>query len=345
MTDRKRYKQKWLVLFLVVVAITAIGTKASAEQNIRVIIDGVEQKFSPAPLIENGRVLVPMRQLFETLGAEVTWYEDSRMVVGKRNGITVCIFVDSNFALVNGQEYISDVPPRIIENRTFLPLRFVAETLGDYVTWDRATRTITIQRRASQAPVSPEPQHQQVPPVPIPSDVEYQQIPQTFISPETEYFINRIDKAINLLERKKKQYLAQIDSQVEEALANARETVEHNKRMLRQAFLSQLEEKRIDWAQRGLSLEDPIWKDFEAEVLRQMNQELAKQEEYYDSVKEDAEAWRRQVIANDEWLKSTNKIIEWLKYVKTSLETGGSLDSELAETLEMSLDLLLETNW
>ena len=77
------------------------------------------------PQLVGGRTLVPMRAIFEYLGAEVTWDNDTRTATGTLDGTVVIIQIDNTTAYVNGVPYTLDVPAQIIGNRTMVPARFV----------------------------------------------------------------------------------------------------------------------------------------------------------------------------------------------------------------------------
>jgi|LSQX01.3.fsa_nt_gb hypothetical protein len=87
-----------------------------------------------------------MRAFFEALGAEVDWEADTETAVGTRDSNTVRIPIGSNQPTVNGQATTIQVLAQIIDGRTYIPLRFVGEALGDEVVWDGATSTINITR-------------------------------------------------------------------------------------------------------------------------------------------------------------------------------------------------------
>ena len=91
----------------------------------------------PAQVV-NGRMLVPVRHIAEPLGAKVGWDGKERKVTIQLNGHTVEMWIDNPVGRVDGKEYTmpSGVPPQIINNRTMVPLRFVAEALGAEVQWD-----------------------------------------------------------------------------------------------------------------------------------------------------------------------------------------------------------------
>jgi N-acetylmuramoyl-L-alanine amidase len=85
-----------------------------------------------------GRMLVPIRHISEPLGAEVGWDGKERKVTITLHGHVVEMWIDNPVGKVDGKEYNmpSGVPPQIINNRTMVPLRFVAEALGAEVAWD-----------------------------------------------------------------------------------------------------------------------------------------------------------------------------------------------------------------
>ncbi len=82
---------------------------------------------------ENGRLLVPLRGIFETYGAEVGWENATRTVTITAPALNVSMVIDSTTAMLNGQVKMLDAPPRIIGGATHIPLRFAAEALGERV--------------------------------------------------------------------------------------------------------------------------------------------------------------------------------------------------------------------
>lgn len=104
-------------------------------------------KFDTPPVIKAGRTLIPIRAITEGLGATVTWDPQQKVTITK-NDITIVITLGSNKALVtdkNGtKEVVMDVKAGLTNNRTYVPLRFVAETLGLKVNWDKDTKTVEI---------------------------------------------------------------------------------------------------------------------------------------------------------------------------------------------------------
>jgi hypothetical protein len=111
-------------------------------------VNGMSVAMDAAPVIKNGRTLLPIRALIETLGGKVTWNAKTRtatVVLGERS---VVLEVGKSTALVNGKSVPIDasnakVVPEIIGNRTFLPLRFIAESLGLDLAWEPVSQTIS----------------------------------------------------------------------------------------------------------------------------------------------------------------------------------------------------------
>ena len=120
-----------------------------AEDNITVTVNGNQLSFDQPPIIKDGRTLVPLRAIFEALGAEVLWLEDEQAVAAQRGDTIIVMQIGKNqFGKMtdndNGVMYDLDVPPEIINGRTLVPARAVAEALDCSVNWDGNTQTVTI---------------------------------------------------------------------------------------------------------------------------------------------------------------------------------------------------------
>jgi hypothetical protein len=119
----------------------------------QIIIDGkngvIDNNPFVVPIILNNRTLLPIRGLIEALGGGVIWDEYSREVTIYYQDKIVSLIIGNNEASVNGQLVMIDpknplVVPVIFNSRTFLPLRFIAESIGFTVYWDENYRTITL---------------------------------------------------------------------------------------------------------------------------------------------------------------------------------------------------------
>ena len=104
------------------------------------------------PVILNDRTLVPVRAIFEKLGAEVVWNADAQEVYISYDNQLEVLRIDDNTGLIDGLEFSMDVPPKIINERTMIPARAALEAVGCTVGWQADTRTVTVddQAHASQ---------------------------------------------------------------------------------------------------------------------------------------------------------------------------------------------------
>ena len=114
------------------------------------IINGETQvKLDSPPVIKNSRTLLPIRAVAEALGAKVAWNESEKKVTITSSGTLIEMWIGKSMAYLNGKQVPIDtqnknVAPEIINGRTMVPVRFVAESLGATVNWDEKTKTITI---------------------------------------------------------------------------------------------------------------------------------------------------------------------------------------------------------
>jgi hypothetical protein len=134
----------------IVVALgTATGVNLSqvalAQNTIGVTLNGQPINFGGVPPTQvGGRVLVPLRGVFEALGAQVDYDAASGTVFAARGTTQVQLRIGSTQATVNGQTRVLDVPAQTRLGRTLVPLRFVSEAMGAQVNWDPGARLVSI---------------------------------------------------------------------------------------------------------------------------------------------------------------------------------------------------------
>lgn|GEM_PF-2550427 len=128
---------------------------AFAQDNIQVVIDGNQLQMEVEPVIENGRTLVPLRAIFEALGATIAWDEETETITAHKDSITLSIQIGNMTVIKNGESIIYDTSPMIIDGRTMVPVRMVAESLETELTWDESTKTVMISTDNSTAPALP----------------------------------------------------------------------------------------------------------------------------------------------------------------------------------------------
>ncbi len=115
---------------------------AGAQSQIQITINGSPVNVSPAPTMQSGRVFVPLRGVFENLGATVVYSNGQINATG--NGRDISLHIGSTAATVNGQPDTIDVAPFIVGESTYVPLRFVSQALGAGVNWDESSQTVAI---------------------------------------------------------------------------------------------------------------------------------------------------------------------------------------------------------
>lgn len=129
-----RTKDGWIVKDL--------GRYFARQKFIDIYIDGLYVPTDEAPFIENGRVLVPIRSLFEAMDQRVEWNPNTK-TISIDDGI-VTLQIGSKKATVRNEIVTLDVPAQIVNGRTFVPLRFIVEHLGKNVYWDGKNRIVDI---------------------------------------------------------------------------------------------------------------------------------------------------------------------------------------------------------
>lgn len=152
---------------------------AFAQQTATVVVNGQTMQFDQPPIIQAGRVFVPMRAIFERLGASVV-YANGQINATAPGGRSVQLTIGSTNAEINNRAATLDVAPFLVGDRTLVPLRFVSESLGSTVNWNDANSTVTIfSGRAVPVGQGPPPPPRGVGfPVYAPSGTVYNHYPQ-----------------------------------------------------------------------------------------------------------------------------------------------------------------------
>ena len=124
--------------------LASMSVFADAQNDIAVVIDGYTVEFDVEPTIINGRTMVPLRAIFEALGAGVEWDNVTKTVYASKDGTTVSLQIGSNQMIVNGITKTLDVPAQLVNNRTLVPVRAISEAFGCQVEWNGKTKTVII---------------------------------------------------------------------------------------------------------------------------------------------------------------------------------------------------------
>ncbi len=145
----KKAKQILAILLALTIMMTS-SMAVFASKNITVLIDGEQIDFDVQPTTINDRTMVPVRAIFESLGATVDWDENTKTVTAKREDKTVKLTIDSKTMYVNDKTKKLDSPATIFGTRTLVPIRAISEAFGCQVGWDSKSSLVSIIDNASE---------------------------------------------------------------------------------------------------------------------------------------------------------------------------------------------------
>ncbi len=134
-------RSAWLVAGMLVLLVVAHST---AFARITVVLNGQVLRVSPPPVEQNGRVLIGMRDIFEAMRCDVRWVAATQTVIATKGSTEIRLQIGNHTAHVDGRAVNLDVPPQLLGDYTFVPLRFVAEATGAKVDWIAGTQTVEI---------------------------------------------------------------------------------------------------------------------------------------------------------------------------------------------------------
>ena len=140
--------KKIIPIILSLTAVMSTST-ALAEENVTVMLNGQAMDFDVAPIIQNDRVLVPMRAIFEELHCSVDYTDiDGRQIITAKlnENNSIGLVIGSDEMQVHNQKIKLDTAPIIVNDRTLVPLRAVSEAFDYDVNWDEDTKTVTISK-------------------------------------------------------------------------------------------------------------------------------------------------------------------------------------------------------
>ncbi len=124
-------------------ALTLMSSDAYAD-GISVVIDGEKAEFAEAPYIDDGYTFVPMRGIFEKLGADISWNDETKTVGATFADTKISLAINSDTIYKNGEGIHLDKPAVIVYDKTFVPLRAVSEAFGHKVDYDGEASVVTI---------------------------------------------------------------------------------------------------------------------------------------------------------------------------------------------------------
>lgn len=140
-------------MLLAVMVFAASGAFAAANvresEDIKIVIDSQEKDTTNAPILVNGRTMLPLREIATQLGVSddeehIKWDSVTKAVYLSKDNTVINLEISNKIAKVNGADVELDVEPIIYANRTYIPVRFVSQSFGKKVIWDDSTRSVLI---------------------------------------------------------------------------------------------------------------------------------------------------------------------------------------------------------
>ena len=146
--SRKLFSSILTFIMLILLSGTAIATSNS---DIGVYLDGHALSFDVPPQIIDGRTMVPLRVIFESMGAKVDWDGNTQTITAVKDSILIKMTIGQYDIQLNGNSKKMDVLPIIVDGRTLVPVRFVAQSFGASVDWDSVNRDVIISTNSGGA--------------------------------------------------------------------------------------------------------------------------------------------------------------------------------------------------
>ncbi|MFP4498449.1 MAG: copper amine oxidase N-terminal domain-containing protein [Vulcanimicrobiota bacterium] len=121
---------------------------------VGIVLDGKKLKLDTQPVLSNGMIFVPLRGIFEKMGAKVKYDKPTRTITATKPGTRIILVQKSLWAKVNGAKKRLIHAPFERNSRTYVPLRFLSETLGCRVGWDPFSKTVAISTDPAKDPLA-----------------------------------------------------------------------------------------------------------------------------------------------------------------------------------------------
>ncbi|MEG6512183.1 stalk domain-containing protein [Desulforamulus ruminis] len=139
-------------LYTTLALLLILGLTAPAQATpMKVFVEGKEVGFSATPFIQKDVTMVPMREFFEAMGAEVSYFPLNQQITARKNGTEVHMQINYYPAYVNGKQTWLTAAPTLVDGKTYIPLRFVGEAFDAEVSYNEAWGTIDIRSRLADA--------------------------------------------------------------------------------------------------------------------------------------------------------------------------------------------------
>ena len=153
---KKNFKKALCLLMSTGMLFSGVTVAYGEESNISLQINGSEISAEVPPTIMEGRTMVPVRAIFEAVGANIDFDAETKTITAKKGDTTVNMTIGANAVTVNNKEVQLDAPAVIVNGRTLAPARFVAETFGYTVQWDAENKIVKINGEESSTETTTE---------------------------------------------------------------------------------------------------------------------------------------------------------------------------------------------
>lgn len=128
----------------VFILLSVFSVTVLADENINVYYEGEMLVFDVEPQIVNNYTMVPARTVFEAMGAKVKWDEETQTVTVKKKKKSISMIIGGEIINQDGQVIDSEAAPVVLNDRTLVPIRLIAEFLGAQVEWDENANSVYI---------------------------------------------------------------------------------------------------------------------------------------------------------------------------------------------------------
>lgn len=136
--------KKIMFFFVTIMVFISCTVPAMASDNIKVKLGGELIQFDVQPQLINNRTMVPLRAIFEELGATVEWNSETQTVTSTKGNTTISLTINNNVMKVNDSEVTLDSPACLVDGRTLVPVRAISEAFGIEVKWISETQTVEL---------------------------------------------------------------------------------------------------------------------------------------------------------------------------------------------------------
>ena len=152
---------KHRLTYLVLALLFLFSVPAAAHPEVTVEVDGEALAFDVPPVIIQERTMVPMRAIFERLGAEVDWVQEEQIIIAVKGSLFVSLKIGSETMIVQDvaedavqTKILLDSPPVLVDSRALVPVRAVSDSLGAAVEWIPETYTVQITTQEARSRIT-----------------------------------------------------------------------------------------------------------------------------------------------------------------------------------------------